>query len=472
MPASGIKTRGIGSAKVGPDQHPPRILALMTTQQKILELNAFDMRALAELDPATASLVERRRRTFGPTSMLFYKRPLNLVRGEGVWLFDADGTRYLDAYNNVPSAGHCNPRVAEAVARQMATLNTNTRYLYDNVYTYAERLLATMPAEISNIVFTCTGSESVDLALRIARSVTGGTGFIATANAYHGNTTTATEVSPSSASSEPPNPHIYFVPAPDTYRNSGDIGAAFNTSVSEAIAAMQSKGIRIAGMIADSIFSSDGVYPGNPGFIATTVATVRAAGGLYIADEVQPGFGRTGAAMWGFQRHGIVPDIVVMGKPMGNGYPVGGAAIRPELLETFGSKSGYFNTFGGSPVAAAAGLAVLDALAEDHLQDNARETGAYFLQHLKEKSANHPHVGDVRGAGLYLAVEFVNDKTSRAPNKDAAVNGVNAMREQNILVGTAGLNGNIWKIRPPLSFSCDHADIFLEGFDKVLKTTG
>jgi 4-aminobutyrate aminotransferase-like enzyme len=443
----------------------------MSTSEKILDLNAFDMKSASGLDPAVAALVARRRRAFGPTSMLFYKRPLNLVRGDGVWLFDADGTRYLDAYNNVPSVGHCNPRVVEAVSRQMATLNTHTRYLYDNVYTYAERLLATMPREISNIVFTCTGSESVDLALRIARSVTGGTGFIATENAYHGNTTTATEVSPSSASSEPPNPHVFFVPAPDTYRNRGDIGCLFSGGVAGAIAAMRAKGIRFAGMIADSVFSSDGVYPGPPGFLAETVATVRAAGGLYIADEVQPGFCRTGEAMWGFQRHGIVPDVVVMGKPMGNGYPIGGVAIKPDLLEAFGSKSGYFNTFGGSPVAAAAGLAVLDALAEDRLQENARDTGAYLLQQLQALSTGHPHVGDVRGAGLYLAVEFVNDRSARAPDKEAAVQGVNALRDANILIGTAGLHGNIWKIRPPLCFRREHADIFLEAFERVLKAT-
>ena len=191
----------------------------MSDSQKILELNAFNMAASGAQDPALASLLARRQKTFGPTSMLFYKKPLNLVRGDGAFLFDADGTRYLDAYNNVPSVGHCHPRVVAAVAQQMATLNTHTRYLYDNIYTYAEKLLATFPAEISNIVFTCTGSESVDLALRIARTVTGGTGFIATANAYHGNTTTATEVSPASANAEAPNPAIFFIPAPDTYRH-------------------------------------------------------------------------------------------------------------------------------------------------------------------------------------------------------------------------------------------------------------
>lgn len=443
----------------------------MTTPQKILELNAFDMRATSGLDPAVADLIARRKRAFGPTSMLFYPRPLNLVRGEGVWLYDADGSRYLDAYNNVPSVGHCNPRVTEAVARQMATLNTNTRYLYDIVYTYAERLLTTMPREISNIVFTCTGSESVDLALRIARTVTRGKGFITTANAYHGNTTTATEVSPSSANAEAPNPSIYFVPAPDTYRNGRDAGKIFNADVVRAIEDMRSKGIRFSGMIADSIFSSDGVYPGEPGFLADTIAAVRAAGGLYIADEVQPGFARTGAAMWGFQRHGVVPDIVVMGKPMGNGYPIGGVAVKPELLEKFGSTSGYFNTFGGSPVASAAGLAVLDALGEDRLQDNARDTGRYLLEQLQSLSSTAPSIGDVRGIGLYLAIEFVTDRTTRTPDKDAAVSGVNAMRDLNILVGTAGLHGNIWKIRPPLCFDRGHADMFVEGFEKVLAAT-
>jgi 4-aminobutyrate aminotransferase-like enzyme len=281
----------------------------MTTKQKILELNAFNMRQAGGLDPDTADLVKRRQRVFGPTSMLFYKRPLNLVRGEGVWLYDADGTRYLDAYNNVPSVGHCHPRVVEAVAKQMSTLNTHTRYLCEIVYTYAERLLATMPGDISNIVFTCTGSESVDLALRIARTVTGGTGFIVTENAYHGNTTTATEISPASASAEPRPKTIYTVPAPDTYRHPKDAGHKFVQAVEVAINEMHAAGIRFAGFIADSAFSSDGVYVGQTGFLSEVADLVRKNRGLYIADEVQPGFSRTGEKMWGFERHGVVPDI-------------------------------------------------------------------------------------------------------------------------------------------------------------------
>jgi 4-aminobutyrate aminotransferase-like enzyme len=441
----------------------------MTKIQKILELNAFDMNRTEGLDPEVAALIARRKRTFGPMSMLFYQRPLHVVRGDGVWLYAADGSRHLDAYNNVPSIGHCHPRVTEAVAKQMATLNTHTRYLYDIVYTYAERLLSTFPRETSNVVFTCTGSESVDLALRIARHVTGGTGFIATENAYHGNTTTATQISPSSASTESENSNIYFVPAPDTYRSGhSKAGPMLAASVGEAIADMKKKGIRFAGMIADSIFASDGVYPGTPGFINDTVKVVRDAGGLYIADEVQPGFWRTGAAMWDLMRHNFVPDMVVLGKPMGNGYPIGGLVVKPELLTDFGKKSGYFNTFGGNPVASAAGLAVLEVLEEEDLGRNSRETGAYLLSEMKRVAEKYECVGDVRGAGLYLAVEFVRNRETREHDKDMAVRTINDMRERGVLLGTEGRQGNIWKVRPPLCFSRENADFFVDGFAATL----
>ncbi len=437
----------------------------MSTQQKILELNAFDMSSTAGLDPETARLVERRRRTFGPTSMLFYKRPLNVVRAEGVWLYEADGTRVLDAYNNVPSIGHCHPAVVAAVARQISLLNIHTRYLYDGVYTYAERLLATMPAEISNIVFTCTGSESADFALRAARGLTGGTGFIVTANAYHGNTLAVTEVSPSSASAEPRPPNVAVIPAPDTYRwGVAGLEHAFAGHVRAAIAGLMSRGIKLAGLMADSIFSSDGVYPGASGFLKEAVDAVRAAGGLYIADEVQPGFGRTGGHMWGFERHDVVPDIVIMGKPMGNGFPMGGVAIKPDLLADFGARAGYFNTFGGNPVAAAAGLAVLEALQSEGLQENAEETGTYLREGISALSRETGEIGDVRGAGLYLGVECVAGDGTKSPNPMLADQIVNAMRERGVLIGTAGIHGNILKIRPPLAFRREHADIFLVAF--------
>lgn len=441
----------------------------MTATPKILELNAFDMDDTAGLDPAVAELVARRKRTFGPTSMLFYERPLNLVRGEGVWLIDADGSRYLDAYNNVPSVGHCNPRVVEAVSRQMATLNTHSRYLYDIVYTYSEKLLATYPKELSNIVYVCTGSEGIDLAMRIARTVTGGTGFIATDNAYHGNTSAVTEISPSSASTDAPNPNVFFVPAPDTYRLGAEAAAAkFNADVRAAIATMHERGIKLAAFIADSIFSSDGVFSVVPGFLKETLAAVQGAGGLYIADEVQPGFGRTGEAMWGFMRHGIVPDMAVMGKPMGNGFPIGGVVVKPDILQLFGSQNGYFNTFGGNPVAAAAGLAVLEAIEADGLQENARATGAYLAERLSYLSQRHDAVGDVRGVGLYVGVEIVTDQQSRTPDKAATTAAVNGMRERNVLVGTAGKHGNVIKIRPPLCFNRENADALVTALSDSL----
>lgn len=438
----------------------------MTRTQKILELNAFDMQGSTDgLPPAAEALLRRRRETFGPTSMLFYKRPLHVVRGEGVWLIEADGTRCLDAYNNVPSIGHCHPAVTEAVSRQIGILNIHTRYLHDGVYAYAERLLATMPDEIANIVFTCTGSESADLAIRIARSLTGRTGLIATENAYHGNTLAVTQVSPSSASTEPPAPNVVLVPAPDTYRGSAEgPGACLAADVRDAIATLRDRGLAPAALIADTIFSSDGIFPGEPGFLAGAVAAIRAAGGLFIADEVQPGFARTGEAMWGFARHAVVPDMVVMGKPMGNGFPMGGVAIRPDLLAEFGGRNGYFNTFGGNPVAAAAGLAVLDTIAAEGLQQNALETGRYLRDGLAALAKSNAIIGDVRGAGLYIGVEIVRDRESRAPDRDATERLVNAMREQNVLIGTAGKFGNVLKIRPPLTFRREHADIFLDAF--------
>jgi 4-aminobutyrate aminotransferase-like enzyme len=440
--------------------------------QKILELNAFDPESAEGIEPATERLIARRQKTFGATSMLFYKRPLHIVRAEGVWLIAADGMRYLDAYNNVPSIGHCHPAVVEAVTRQMGILNTHSRYLYDNVYDYAERLLATMPDEVSNVVFTCTGSESVDLALRIARTLTGGDGIIVTQNAYHGNTSAVTDISPSSASSEPHNTNVFVVPAPDTYRSeAADIGAAFAASVQATIGDMQARGIKLAAFVADSIFSSDGVFPGPPGFLAATAEVVREAGGLYIADEVQPGFARTGEAMWGFARHGIIPDIVALGKPMGNGYPMGGVALKPDLLAEFGAHNGYFNTFGGSPVAAAAGMAVLETIASEGLQKNALDTGAYLLEGLKSAARDHASVGDVRGCGLYLGVEFVQPGSGKVPDSGAAERVVNAMRERGVLIGTAGLAGNVLKIRPPLPFARTHADILVGAFSEALAET-
>ena len=275
---------------------------------------------------STRDMIARRSRLLGPAYRLFYDQPVQFVRGEGVWLYDTAGDRYLDAYNNVASVGHCHPRVVQAIARQAAVLNTHTRYLHETVLDFAEKLLATFPPEIGHVMFTCTGSEANDLALRVARTCTGGTGFIVTANAYHGVTSALTELSPALGLPLPEGSHVRLVPAPGSTSNAGQI---FAGHVSDALADMKKHGIRPAALLVDTIFSSDGVFADPPGFLRPAVEAVRAEGALFIADEVQPGFGRCGEQMWGFVRHGLVPDLVTMGKPMGNGHPVAGMAARP-----------------------------------------------------------------------------------------------------------------------------------------------
>jgi len=440
----------------------------MANTKQILALNRFDARHAEGLNAELASLIARRQATFGASSVLVYEQPIRMVRAEGVWMFDADGRRYLDVYNNVASVGHCHPRVVEAIAKQAATLNTNTRYLYDNVHDYAERLLKTFPARLSNIVFTCTGSESNDFALRLTKSFTGGAGFIVPETAYNGNTEAVTEVSPSSFKTRSVPPHVRTVPAPDHYRHpTNDVGARFAEDVAKAVADLEGNGVKFGGLLVDSIFSSDGIYSDPAGFLKRAVDVVHQAGGLFISDEVQPGFGRTGTAMWGFQRHGVEPDIVTMGKPMGNGFPVGGVVTRPEILEAFCETTGYFNTFGGNPVAAAAGLPVLEVIEDEGLVENANKIGGYFRAGLRDVAVRHPSIGDVRSAGLFIGIEFSLPGTTD-PDVAAASYAINALKERGVLIGAAGAYGNVLKVRPPLCFSRDNADLFLETLDAVL----
>ena len=418
-------------------------------------VNGFDIETADTLDPELRRIVKRRAALLGPAYKLFYRNPVRIVRAEGVRLYDADGQAYLDAYNNVPSVGHCHPRVVEAIARQAATLNTHTRYASDLILDYAERLLATYPAEIGHVMFTCTGSEAVDLALRIARFHAGGEGTIITANAYHGVTTAAAEISPSLGPAVPLGRAVWTVAAPDV--DGTDAGQAFAARVRAAIADMTRHGVRLAAFIADSMFSSDGLRPGPAGFLRPVIDAVHEAGGLYLADEVQPGFARTGEAMWGFQRHGIVPDLAIMGKPMGNGLPIAGVAARPELLEEFGNKIRYFNTFGGNSVCIAAAAAVLDVIEAEGLQEHARAVGRYLLDTLSDIAAATPRIAAVRGAGLYAAVDFIRPGTGE-PDGDTAIGVVNALRDRHVLISATGPAGNTLKIRPPLPFAPAHVD--------------
>ena len=435
-------------------------------------INGFDASKLAALPERERLMVERRQALLGPSYRLFYDNPLHVVRAEGVWLYGADGEAHLDVYNNVPSVGHCHPRVVEAITRQAAILNTHTRYLDDNILDYSERLLATFPDEISRVMYTCTGSEAVDLALRIARHYTGGIGIIITENAYHGVTAAAVEISPSLGTGVPLGPHVITVPAPDAYRAQGrDVADALAEDVSKAIAFMRRHGIRPAAFIADSIFSTDGILPDPAGFLQKTLTIVHEAGALYIADEVQPGFGRTGSHMWGFTRHGIVPDIAVMGKPMGNGIPIAAAVMKAEIQERFGRNVRYFNTFGANHVSIAAASAVLDVIRDEKLMENAAATGEHMLTGMRALQRKFACIGDTRGAGLFLGLEFVKDRESRAPDGALALAVVNELRARRVLISAAGIHGNVLKIRPPLPFSRKHADIFLETLEGVLSDT-
>lgn len=428
--------------------------------------NAFDVDRTGELSPAARELVERRMHLLGPAYRLFYDEPVHLIRGEGVWLYDPEGNAYLDVYNNVACVGHCHPHVVEALAKQAATLNTHTRYLHETVLDYAEKLLATFPAELGHVMFTCTGSEANDLALRVARSATGGTGIIVTEHAYHGVTAAVAEVSPSLGPTAPCGVHVRTVPAPAIGNGDAhDVGTRFASDVAAAIADMRAHGIRPAALLVDTIFSSDGVRSHPPGFLRGAAQIIRDAGGVFIADEVQPGFGRTGEHMWGFQRHGLVPDMVTIGKPMGNGHPVAGMIARPGVLREFGQAMRYFNTFGGNPVSAAAGLAVLRVIEREKLLQNALDVGTHLRDGLEALARIRPVIGEVRGAGLFIGADIIRDDR---PAGDEAARIVNELRVRRILISASGPHGNVLKIRPPLPFSRQNADLFLNCLDEVL----
>lgn len=420
-----------------------------------------------------AELQDRRKSFFGPSLRLFYDRPVNVMRGEGVWLFDAAGDRYLDAYNNVPLVGHCHPEVVAALGRQAATLNTHTRYLNDAVVDYAERLLALFPASLDRVLFSCTGSEANELALRVARAFTGNEGIIVTRCAYHGNTTTIAELSPSDSGRDTFPPWMETIPAPDTYRRAGLPDSAqwvqdYLDEVDAALARMLARGIKPAALLLDSGFTSDGMFLPPPGVVTGAADRVRAAGGVLIADEVQSGFGRLGKAMWGFEIHGAKPEIVTLGKPIGNGHPLAATLMQHEVLDAFMTRHHYFNTFGGNPVSSQVGLAVLEVFERDGLLRNSRDTGAYLKDCLGRLAENYPCIGDVRSLGLFAGVELVADRVTREPATGLADRVCNNMRALRVLISTEGPHGNVLKIRPPLPFARRHVDQLLEAMQQSL----
>lgn len=440
-----------------------------TPQSSILDGNSFRIADLDRLGEADRELVIHRQRTLGPSYRLFYRTPIHAASSSGCYIYTPDGTRYLDAYNNVASVGHANPRVVEAVTAQMKRLNTHTRYLQDGILEYSDRLLATFPDEIDTVMFTNSGSESNDLAIRVARHWTGGTGIVVTAEAYHGTTELLSRVSPAVQAGFPDDPTVRVIPAPDTYRiGLESVGDWFAERVREAFDDLVAQGITPAAFLADSIFSSDGIYPAPAGYLVKAIDVVHEYGALFISDEVQPGFGRTGETFWGYQRHGVNADLVTMGKPMGNGIPVSALAGRSEVIGRFGRDVPYFNTFGGNSVSIAAADAVLRFLQEENVIASVRSIGTIINAGLVDLATRHPIIGDVRGTGLYFGVEIVSDPDSKQPDSSTALAIVNGLRDRHVLISVCGPGNNVLKIRPPLVFGPDEAALLLAALAEVL----
>ena len=431
-------------------------------------VNAFDPTSAPGLSDRSRKLVERRAALLGPAYRLFYSDPVEVKRAQGVLLYDSQGNEYLDAYNNVVSVGHCHPRVVDAISEQLRTLCTHTRYIQEGILDYAEDLLGTHDAHLKHAMFTCTGSEANDLALRIAKHHTGKRGIIITEEAYHGNSDLTASFSPSLGLQSPLGTFVRRVPAPDSYRVPlENIGHWMAERVSAQIADLERRGEGLAAFIADSMFSSDGIFAHPTDLLQPVIDVVHKAGGLYVADEVQSGFGRSGEKLWGYQRHGIAPDIVTMGKPMGNGYPVAGVVLIPEIVQQFGRDNRYFNTFGGNTVAMAAAQAVLDVIRDEKLMENSLAVGQMLHDGFTALAKRFEQIGDVRGSGLYVGVELVTDRAGKAPDAATASAVVNGLRARRVLISATGPHANVLKIRPPLVFAKQHAERLLTETEAV-----
>ncbi len=416
---------------------------------------------MSELD----QLLEARNRHLSTSLSLAHGTPLHIVRGEMQYLHSADGTRYLDLVNNVCHVGHCHPDVVAAGQRQMALLNTNSRYLYPGLTDYLSRLTSTLPEPLRVGFLVNSGSEANELAVRLARAHTRTRDMIVVEGAYHGHTEMLIELSPykfmGPGGKGEPEPWVHVLPIPDSFRGGRrDFAAEAARVIDEAAP--------VAGLMIETMLSCAGQVPLPSGYLCGVVESVRAAGGLYIADEVQVGFGRVGSHMWAFQEHGVVPDIVVLGKPMGNGHPMGAVITTPEIAASLGEME-FFSTFGGNPVSCAIGMAVLDVIEREGLMQRAAALGARFLSGLRELQKRHEAIGDVRGRGLFLGIELVCDRATLAPAADEAAALVDAMREQGVLLSTDGPMHNVIKVKPPMALSENDIDRTLAKLDQLLE---
>ncbi|XP_028846907.1 ethanolamine-phosphate phospho-lyase [Denticeps clupeoides] len=424
--------------------------------------------------------IDLRKKHIGPSCKVFFSHdPIKIVQAQGQYMYDEKNDRYLDCINNVAHVGHCHPEVVKAGAKQMELLNTNSRFLHDNLVQYAQRLQATLPEKLSVCYFVNSGSEANDLALRLARQYTGHKDIITLENAYHGHISSLIEISPykfHQLTDTEQSPHVHVALSPDTYRGKyredhPDPAAAYADNVREIIEKVDDKGNKIAAFIAESLQSCGGQVIPPPGYFQKVAEHVRNAGGVFIADEVQVGFGRVGTHFWAFQLQGedFVPDIVTMGKPIGNGHPMSCVITTKEIAEAFMSSGmDYFNTFGGNPVSCAIGQAVLDVIKKENLQANALAVGSYLSHLLEEQKEKHPLVGDVRGRGLFVGVELVRDRVKRTPATAEAQDVIYKLKEERILLSADGPHRNVLKFKPPMCFSRQDADLAVQKIDQIL----
>lgn len=421
-------------------------------------------------------LLARRARALAPAYQLFYDDPVHLVRGEGVWVFDAEGERFLDCYNNVPSVGHCHPRVVGAIAEQAGLLNTHTRYLHEHVVRLGERLGSMLPGDLGVCFFVCTGTEANDLAVEIARTVTGHRGVVVTEAAYHGNSALVSKLSTDGyPASERPD-WLGVVEPPNTYRGpfrdgEDGLGEKYAALIDVELQALDARGHRPSALMVDTSWDSNGVLIAPSDYVQRSADIIRHRGGLLIADEVQAGYCRLGEWFWGFERYDVVPDIVTIGKPMGAGHPIAAVVTTPTIASAFAERRSYFNTFGGNPVSAAAGLAVLDVIEDESLLANSTDVGRSLGLGLAELGARHDVIGRVQGDGLFWGLDLVTDRTNREVlSYGDGKRLVTALRRDGILVGLTGRFNNVLKIRPPLVFGRDHVDHLLAVLDTRLGT--
>jgi len=422
-------------------------------------------------DDEEARLVEARRSLLGRNTTHFYERPMHFERARGPWLFSTDGHRYLDCYNNVPQVGHCHPHVVRAIARQAAALNTNTRYLYSSALEYADRLTSKLAPHLSACIFVNSGSEANDVAWQMAKLITGNTGAVIMEDAYHGVTDVIRQFSPG----RPETPLPAFLKGlivPDPYRgpfreNDPELLQKYAADANRAIAELDASGHGTAAFMIDSALCSSGVPDVPDGYMQAIEKKIRAAGGLMICDEVQSGFGRMGQ-WWGHEHHGVRADIVTMGKPVGNGHPLGVVVTTQEILNRFMDKTRLFSTFGGNTVACAAGNAVLDVIEQENLIERSRTVGDYLRSEIAQLASKHALIGNVRGHGMLTGLEFVTDRAERSPATSETARLLELMRQECVLVGSEGRDANILKLRPSLVFERDHVDVFVDALERSL----